>query len=108
MLQWPRAMSRSHRCEPIGRTTIWPKRWQVGQHLFSRKQFLSRNNGAWLSLVEHLVRDQGVGGSNPLAPTNLFNSFQIPILTRKAVCTVVCTVSASNPPKLGENRGRDN
>ena len=26
--------------------------------------------GAWLSLVEHLVRDQGVGGSNPLAPTN--------------------------------------
>ncbi len=42
----------------------------IGQHLFSRKQFLSRNNGAWLSLVEHLVRDQGVGGSNPLAPTN--------------------------------------
>jgi hypothetical protein len=26
--------------------------------------------GAWLSLVEHLVRDQGVGGSNPLAPIN--------------------------------------
>ena len=26
--------------------------------------------GAWLSLVEHLVRDQGVGGSNPLAPTH--------------------------------------
>ena len=25
--------------------------------------------GEWLSLVEHLVRDQGVGGSNPLAPT---------------------------------------
>jgi hypothetical protein len=29
--------------------------------------------GEWLSLVEHLVRDQGVGGSNPLSPTNLFN-----------------------------------
>ena len=29
--------------------------------------------GEWLSLVEHLVRDQGVGGSNPLSPTN-FNS----------------------------------
>ena len=28
--------------------------------------------GEWLSLVEHLVRDQGVGGSNPLSPTNLF------------------------------------
>jgi hypothetical protein len=28
-----------------------------------------RNVGEWLSLVEHLVRDQGVGGSNPLSPT---------------------------------------
>src|SRR5258708_36333084 len=28
--------------------------------------------GEWLSLVEHLDRDQGVGGANPLAPTNLF------------------------------------
>src|SRR5215468_6885663 len=28
--------------------------------------------GAWLSLVEHSVRDRGVGGSNPLAPTNFF------------------------------------
>ena len=27
--------------------------------------------GEWLSLVEHLVRDQGVGGSNPLSPTIL-------------------------------------
>ena len=25
--------------------------------------------GMWLSLVEHLVRDEGVGGSNPLIPT---------------------------------------
>ena len=32
--------------------------------------------GEWLSLVEHLVRDQGVGGSNPLSPTNLFNSLE--------------------------------
>ena len=31
--------------------------------------------GEWLSLVEHLVRDQGVGGSNPLSPTNLFKQF---------------------------------
>ena len=28
--------------------------------------------GAWLSLVEHSVRDRGVGGSNPLAPTTIF------------------------------------
>ena len=27
--------------------------------------------GAWLSLVERLVRDQEAGGSNPLAPTKL-------------------------------------
>src|SRR5437899_2042369 len=32
--------------------------------------------GEWLSLVEHLVRDQGVGGSNPLSPTNTSNSLQ--------------------------------
>ena len=31
--------------------------------------------GAWLSLVEHLVRDQGVGGSNPLAPTISYEAF---------------------------------
>ena len=30
--------------------------------------------GEWLSLVEHLVRDQGVGGSNPLSPTNFFSN----------------------------------
>jgi hypothetical protein len=29
--------------------------------------------GEWLSLVEHLVRDQGVGGSNPLSPTIVFS-----------------------------------
>jgi hypothetical protein len=32
--------------------------------------------GEWLSLVEHLVRDQGVGGSNPLSPTILFNNIR--------------------------------
>src|SRR2546421_11495130 len=34
-------------------------------------RFYFRCVGEWLSLVEHLVRDQGVGGSNPLSPTNL-------------------------------------
>ena len=32
--------------------------------------------GAWLSLVERLVRDQEAGGSNPLAPTIFFNYLQ--------------------------------
>ncbi len=36
--------------------------------------------GEWLSLVEHLVRDQGVGGSNPLSPTIFFNHLQKPPL----------------------------
>ena len=29
--------------------------------------------GKWLSLVEHSVRDAGVGGSNPLFPTKINN-----------------------------------
>jgi hypothetical protein len=36
-------------------------------------RFYFRYVGEWLSLVEHLVRDQGVGGSNPLSPTNYLN-----------------------------------
>ena len=34
--------------------------------------------GEWLSLVEHLVRDQGVGGSNPLSPTIYFQAEYTP------------------------------
>src|SRR5262245_6249462 len=40
---------------------------QLLQHPLVRKRFF-RTIGEWLSLVEHLVRDQGVGGSNPLSP----------------------------------------
>jgi hypothetical protein len=39
----------------------------VNFHVVAKAQFLPV--GEWLSLVEHLVRDQGVGGSNPLSPT---------------------------------------
>jgi ADP-L-glycero-D-manno-heptose 6-epimerase len=35
----------------------------------SRQTRYPHNFGAWLSLVERLVRDQEAGGSNPLAPT---------------------------------------
>ena len=31
----------------------------------------------WLSLVEHLVRDEGVGGSNPLIPTTNDKGFGV-------------------------------
>jgi hypothetical protein len=34
-----------------------------------RRMCFRTHVGEWLSLVEHLVRDQGVGGSNPLSPT---------------------------------------
>ena len=34
-------------------------------------QFFLIRVGTWLSLVEHSVRDAGVGGSNPLVPTIL-------------------------------------
>ena len=34
--------------------------------------------GAWLSLVERTVRDREVGGSNPLAPTNIFKHLRLP------------------------------
>src|SRR5436309_1962588 len=49
---------------------LWPRA------AVQRKRCLgaSSNVGEWLSLVEHLVRDQGVGGSNPLSPTNLFQN----------------------------------
>ncbi len=35
---------------------------------------MDRRVGAWRSLVAHLNGVQGVGGSNPLAPTNFVNS----------------------------------
>src|ERR1700730_5444349 len=31
-----------------------------------------RHGGVYRSLVAHLVRDEGAGGSNPLTPTNIF------------------------------------
>src|SRR2546422_207449 len=43
--------------------------------------------GAWLSLVEHLVRDQGVGGSNPLAPTTSKNP---PFIGLRNLCFIKC------------------
>jgi hypothetical protein len=42
------------------------------RHIVPVVAVLQWSVGEWLSLVEHLVRDQGVGGSNPLSPTNLF------------------------------------
>src|SRR5260221_9041657 len=41
-------------------------------HVVAVVAVIQSSVGEWLSLVEHLVRDQGVGGSNPLSPTNSF------------------------------------
>ena len=47
------------------------------RELFQHVDILShRKFGEWLSLVEHLVRDQGVGGSNPLSPTILSQTYR--------------------------------
>ncbi len=55
--------------------------------------------GEWLSLVEHLVRDQGVGGSNPLSPTNLVLAFSLIPQAR--------TLDASSiAPALAKTQGR--
>ena len=37
--------------------------------------------GVWLSLVEHLVRDEGVAGSNPATPTSPYSP-DIPLTLR--------------------------
>src|SRR6266403_4037793 len=52
-------------------------------------QRIPRLVGEWLSLVEHLVRDQGVGGSNPLSPTNLFNKLQVTQPTHLVLAQVI-------------------
>ncbi len=51
---------------PIGFSALSIYPWTATLRMF----------GAWLSLVERLVRDQEAGGSNPLAPTNLFSNLQ--------------------------------
>jgi hypothetical protein len=57
--------------------------------------------GEWLSLVEHLVRDQGVGGSNPLSPTNSFST----------TCRIDANLRAHkdmvHPGKMGKPVGED-
>ena len=57
--------------------------------------------GAWLSLVERLVRDQEAGGSNPLAPTiryraSLRKAYEA-LPARKPTESRSATVAASAP-----------
>ena len=57
--------------------------------------------GAWLSLVERLVRDQEAGGSNPLAPTiPPFNSHWIAAIEGVRRSDVVSTLCPEFRDKL--------
>ncbi len=48
----------------------WSERVEAARPVYpARAITATKEIGAWLSLVEHLLREQGVGGSNPLAPT---------------------------------------
>src|SRR5258708_5887531 len=61
-----RTAARRFCCKPGIRGTNGILGFEIESFLPLNYSFL----GAWLSLVERLVRDQEAGGSNPLAPTN--------------------------------------
>ncbi len=42
--------------------------------------------GAWRSLVAHLTGGQVAGGSNPLAPTIVYNDLQAPFIFLNPNC----------------------
>ena len=47
--------------------------------------FFYKVNGKWLSLVEHLVWDQGVAGSNPVFPMKTYGA--LAQLGERLLCT---------------------
>src|ERR1017187_760642 len=55
--------------------------------------------GEWLSLVEHLVRDQGVGGSNPLSPTIIINNLQMFYRNSEIQCRRFCSGQSLQVPR---------
>jgi RHS repeat-associated protein len=63
---------------------------------------LATDVGEWLSLVEHLVRDQGVGGSNPLSPTITTNNLQNILFQAKTTVVDFVAVISSKKNEYGE------
>ena len=57
--------------------------------------------GEWLSLVEHLVRDQGVGGSNPLSPTIIINDLDRLMTMLNGLGSQKGSQSLAAPPNSG-------
>ena len=56
--------------------------------------------GTWLSLVEHSVRDAGVGGSNPLVPTSCCNWLFILVICRVRCFCVPSKIRPTGMPCL--------
>ena len=52
----------------------------------------------WLSLVEHLVRDQGVAGSNPVIPTMKSRGYGFPVRSPFLFCDRFATIFFSGLP----------
>ena len=68
-------MDRIAACDSASVCALECYNFRVREFLEAHESFIAPAHvGEWLSLVEHLVRDQGVGGSNPLSPTNLSNT----------------------------------
>lgn len=60
----------------IGLLTFSPIKWHFDTKGLTGARLSSKMRpafGDWRSLVAHFVRDEGVGGSNPLIPTKYFN-----------------------------------
>ena len=55
---------------PRERATLKESRWVSREPRLTEESPSVKRiaTGEWLSLVEHLVRDQGVAGSNPVSP----------------------------------------
>ena len=52
----------------------------------------------WPIMAEHLVRDQGVGGSNPLLPNHLFQSLTVTLWSAAAIA--VGEIEAAKAAKI--------
>lgn len=57
----------------------------------------------WRSLVAHLVRDEGVAGSNPATPTNKFNSLYPYLLSGKLFSKRIASITNTIWGDTGKN-----
>jgi hypothetical protein len=58
---------------------------------------VSGRSAAWLA---RLVRDQEVGGSNPLAPTNLFKNLSLSLTVSSTAIVAVFVVTQKPIPHI--------